>query len=273
MDGQLRELQVDYNGKAYELSASIRPNPDELIVFLHGWGGSKECFSEAFSSDELKNYGLCTIDFLGFGKSKKPEDFSYDLLDHANVAALAINSLEAQRVYLVGHSMGGGIGILAAPLINRLVTLINAESNLAPNGSAADARAVANRPYWLFKSSTLPLLKSLLRVHPKRSMRPWAEWYGEASPLGLYKTIQSLVQWSDSGNFLPLFEALPHKAYIYGANGKRKKDVVPRLDDTITYEVPRSGHSLMTDNPKDFYAIVASIIRDASVDNEGLSKL
>lgn len=264
MDGQLRELQVAYKDETHDLSVNLRPNPDKLIVFLHGWGGSKECFAEAFSSEELKDYGLCAVDLLGFGKSEKPEDFSYDLLDHAHVAALAVNSLKASRVYLVGHSMGGGIGILAAPLINNLVTFIDAESNLAPNGSAADARAVANRPYWLFKYSTLPLLKSLLRVHPKRSMRPWAQWYEEASPLGLYKSIQSLVKWSDSGELLPLFTALPHKAYMYGANGKRRKDVVPKLDKAITYEVPASGHSLMTDNPAGFYATVAKIIQDTS---------
>lgn len=262
MDDQSRELHVDYKGKAHTLSAKLRSSPDNLVVFLHGWGGSKECFAGVFSSDILKDYGICTIDLLGFGESEKSEDFSYDLLDQANIVALAINSLKAEKVYLVGHSMGGSIGLLAAPLIKNLAILIGAENNLAPNGSGADARAIAKRPFWLFKSSTLPLLKSLLRVHPKRSMRVWARWYDNADPLALYRSIQSLVTWSDSGKLLPLFTSLPHKAYIYSANGKRRKDVVPKLDKSITYEVPTSGHVLMTDNPEGFYAAVANIIRD-----------
>lgn len=264
MDGKLRNLVVDYKGKRYILSAKVRPSTnDSLVVFLHGWGGAKENFAGAFLAGALKEYGICAIDFLGFGKSEKPVDFSYDLLDQANIAALAINSLSAKRVYLVGHSMGGGIGLLATPLIKNLVVFINAESNLAPNGSGADARAAARQPLWLFTSFTLPLIKLLLRIQPRRSIRAWTQCFGEASPLALYKSVEALVRWCDSGELLPLFQALPHKVYIYSEHGKRRKDVVPKLDASITYEVPACGHALMGDNPSGFYAIVAKVIRDA----------
>jgi pimeloyl-ACP methyl ester carboxylesterase len=262
MSSKLCDLKVDYEGKQYTLSVNLRPDSNNLIVFLHGWGGAKECFSGAFLSEELKEYGICTIDLLGFGTSEKPEDFSYDLLDQANVIAAAVNSLNAKKVYLVGHSMGGSIGLLAAPLVKNLMIFINAESNLAPIGSAWDARIAANQPFWLFRSRTLPLLKSLLRLHPKQRMRVWAQWFDVASSLALHKSVQSLVNWSDSGKLLPLFIALPHKAYIYSANGKRRKDVVPKLDASMVYKVPASGHAMMTDNPNDFYDTVAKIIQD-----------
>jgi pimeloyl-ACP methyl ester carboxylesterase len=264
MDGKILELKVSHKDNSYTLSVKLRPNLDNLIVFLHGWGGAKESFADAFSSDALKEYGICTIDLLGFGKSEKPEDFSYDLLDQANIVALAVNSLNAKKVYLVGHSMGGGIGLLAAPLVKNLKIFVSAEGNLTPiGGSGADSRIAAKQPFWLFKSHTLPLFTSLLRIHPKRRMRVWAQWFNEASPLGLHRSVQSLVDWSDSGKLFPLFISLPHKAYIYSANGKRRKDVVPKLDKSITYEIPASGHALMGDNPGDFYATVAKVIRDA----------
>ncbi len=57
MDGQLRELYVNYDDKSYMLSVRLRPSSNDLIVFLHGWGGSKECFAEAFASDALKESG------------------------------------------------------------------------------------------------------------------------------------------------------------------------------------------------------------------------
>ncbi len=266
MDDQLRELRIEYKDKTYKLSVRLRPDSADsngLIIFLHGWGGAKECFTDAFSSDALAEYDICTIDLLGFGKSDKPEDFSYDLLDQANIVALAVDSLGATKVYMVGHSMGGGIGLLAAPQIKNLLMFINAEGNLAPVGSATDARIAARQSLKQFTSFTLPLLTTLLRSHPRRSMRPWARWFSEASPLALHRSIQSLVKWSDSRKLFSLFESLPHKAYIYGANGKRKKDIVPRLSKAITYEVPASGHPLMNHNPRGFYAAVAKIIRDA----------
>ncbi len=263
MNAQLRKLQVHYISKTYELSATVRPASDMLIVFLHGWGGAKECFDDAFSSKSLKDYGICAIDLVGFGESEKPEDFSYDLLDQANVVALAVNSLNVKKVYLVGHSMGGGIGLLAAPQIKNLVMFINAEGNLAPVGSTTDARIAAKQSFRQFTAFTLPLLITLLRFHPRLSMRPWARWFSEASPLALHRSIQSLVKWSDSRKLFPLFESLPRKAYVYGANGKRRKDIVPKLSKAIVYEVPASGHPLMNHNPRGFYTAVARIIRDA----------
>lgn len=257
------ELHIKFKGKTYRLAVEQRRDSGNLIVFIHGWGGSKESFAEAFLAEALKGYGLCTLDLVGFGKSEKPEEFSYDLLDQAHIVALAINSLKAKKVYLVGHSMGGGIGVLAAPLVKNLAIFIDADSNLAPNGSPVNARIAAKQPFWFFRSFTLPLIKALLRLHPNYRMRPWAQWFDEAAPVALYRSVQSLVEWSDSAKLLPLFESLPHKTYIYGENGTRKKDVVPKLSRAITYEIPASGHALMQDNPDDFYATVAMIIRAA----------
>lgn len=126
-----------------------------------------------------------------------------------------------------------------------------------------DARIISKQPLWLFQSLTLPALRAFAGLQPDRCPRVWAQWCRKAGALGLYRSIQSLSEWSDSGELLPRFQALPHKAYIYGENGKRKKDVVPELDTSITYEIPSSGHVLMTDNPNDFYATVARIIRAA----------
>lgn len=198
MVNQQSELHIEYKDKTYRLSVDQRLGSGNLIVFLHGWGSSKESFSGSFSSEALKEFDICTIDLLGFGKSEKPINFSYDLLDQANIVAQAVNSLKAEKVYLVGHSMGGGIGMLASPLVKHLAMFIDADSNLAPNGSQIDSRIAAKQPFWFFKSFTLPLLKLLLRLHPNHRMRPWVQWFDEAASFALYRSIQSLVTWSDS---------------------------------------------------------------------------
>lgn len=258
------ELNIDFKGKTYRLSIEQRRGLGDLIVFLHGWGGSKESFAGAFSSEALKDFDICTIDLIGFGNSEKPKDFSYNLLDQANIVASAVNSLGTKKVFLVGHSMGGGIGLLTAPLLKkRMAAFISAEGNLAPSGSGQNARAAANQPFWLFRFFTLPLIILLLRLHPRRSVQAWAKWFSEASPLALYRSVQSLVVWSDSGKLLPSFKALPNKAYIYSEKGNRRKDVIPQLDKSTIYEIPACGHILMGDNPLDFYETLAKIIRSA----------
>ena len=263
MSKQADELQVDYDGKKYRLSIEQRRNSGDLLVFLHGWGCNKECFAEAFSSEELGAYDICTLDLLGFGKSEKPEDFTYDLLDQANIVALAVKSLRAKRVYLVGHSMGGGIGLLATPLLKESIAVfISVEGNLASTDSSAVTRSISRQPFWLFRILTFPAIKFLALLNPDRSMRFWGRWCREASPLGFYKSAQSLVSWSDSGKLLPMFNYLPRKAYIYGEHGIRKENVVPKLSKPVTYEITSSGHIPMVDNAGEFYATIAKIIQN-----------
>lgn len=78
----------------------------QTIVFLHGFLASSRYWRK--NQKELaKRYSTLAVDLLGFGRSPKPKDSSYDYDDH--LSALH-HTLEAQKVdtpmILVGHSMG-----------------------------------------------------------------------------------------------------------------------------------------------------------------------
>jgi pimeloyl-ACP methyl ester carboxylesterase len=263
MIARMQTITVHFGGKSYKLSARVKGRSGKLLVFLHGWGCAKECFDGAFSYADFEDYRICALDLLGYGQSDKPQAFSYDLADQANVIALAIRSLSPTEVYLVGHSMGGGVGLLATTdLGSMLKAFINVEGNLFPKDSSTSTRKIVKQPFWLFKTVTFPTIKLLGRLNMDRSLRAWATWCHEANPLGFYMSARSLVKWSDSNKLLPLFETLPAKAYIYGDHGSRKEDVVLKLDTSITYAIPHSGHFPMLDNPDAFYATIAKIIRE-----------
>ncbi|MEA5618297.1 alpha/beta hydrolase [Cronbergia sp. UHCC 0137] len=78
------------------------------VVFLHGaWNDSSEWVSVM---ESLAEYCHCfAIDLLGFGESENPKiHHSVDL----QVECLAdfLKALKLEKVYLVGHSLGGWIG-------------------------------------------------------------------------------------------------------------------------------------------------------------------
>jgi pimeloyl-ACP methyl ester carboxylesterase len=87
-------------------STSVGAGP--VIVFVHGWTCDESSWDgqvDAFASD----YRVITLDLPGHGQSDAPADdaFSIDLFADAVEAVRA--EAGAERIVLVGHSMGGPV--------------------------------------------------------------------------------------------------------------------------------------------------------------------
>ncbi|MFX1294064.1 MAG: alpha/beta fold hydrolase [Promethearchaeota archaeon] len=103
--------------KGYEIYY-IEKGQGENLVFLYGFLMNSWVFEtqmEYFS----KNYHAITIDYLGHGKSNKPESEAYELQDLAQYVEEALSQiLRDEKVILVGHSMGGMIALIYATTPN-----------------------------------------------------------------------------------------------------------------------------------------------------------
>lgn len=85
----------------------------DTFVFLHGYGGS--LFSWRTWWPTLARRGRAVlVDLKGFGASPKPDDEAYSPADHAALVLRVIRRMDLRRVTLVGHSLGGGVALLAA---------------------------------------------------------------------------------------------------------------------------------------------------------------
>jgi pimeloyl-ACP methyl ester carboxylesterase len=84
------------------------------VVFLHGWLGSSWHFSnqiECFS----KSYRVLVFDHKGHGKSDRPEDSAYTMLEFAEELNQALDKIIGDKKFvLIGHSMGGFISLVYA---------------------------------------------------------------------------------------------------------------------------------------------------------------
>jgi hypothetical protein len=68
------------------------------------------------------------------------------------------------------------------------------------------------------------------------------------------------VEWSDSGKLLEKFKKLNcKKSYFYGEENK-DTPAVKETGFAEQYMISNSGHGMMTDNPKEFYAKLAGFI-------------
>lgn len=93
------------------------------LIMLHGWKQDVSTFHNV--AEELKkHFTLWLIDLPGFGRSENPKrDFKVE--DYAEIVAQFITENKIDRPHLLGHSLGGRIGIkltsLNPEIIDRLV--------------------------------------------------------------------------------------------------------------------------------------------------------
>jgi len=67
------------------ISYFFQKGSQESIVFVHGFGASKDTFLEAFGMQEFQSFSMLATDLIGFGDSDKPANFSYLLKEQTKI--------------------------------------------------------------------------------------------------------------------------------------------------------------------------------------------
>jgi pimeloyl-ACP methyl ester carboxylesterase len=132
------------------------------VVALHGLGATM--YSWRYLVEPLsKSHLLYLLDLKGHGKSEKPEDGKYSLHDQADLVVEFIKRLDLRTLTIIGHSMGGAVGLLSA------IKLIEQMPNRLASLVLLDPVALPQKLPVLFKALRLPVLPEVaLRSLPPR---------------------------------------------------------------------------------------------------------
>ena len=98
-----------------KIHSSVTGNGPKTVILVHGWTCDETTWTEQVPV-LAKQYRVVTLDLPGHGKSDSPPDgtFSTDLFARAIEAVRA--EAGANRVVLVGHSMGTPVVVRHARL-------------------------------------------------------------------------------------------------------------------------------------------------------------
>ena len=146
-------LELSSARHSYSLYRRDRQQP--TLVFVHGWMLSRQYWQPL--CDRLSPYNCLTYDLRGFGESTAGSGTNYDLVSYAKDLLELIEVLQLERVWLVGHSMGGSIALWAADLAPERVEgvfCVNAGGGIYLKEEferfrAAGQQLVQVRPRWL----------------------------------------------------------------------------------------------------------------------------
>jgi len=108
--------------------------PTETMVVLHGYPTSSYDYYKVLP-ELSKHYRVIIHDHLGFGFSDKPLDYSYSLLDQADVALQLCQQLGVKKVHLLAHDYGTSVATEIIARNNNHELTIEIEKLTLCNGS------------------------------------------------------------------------------------------------------------------------------------------
>jgi len=258
----VKTITIDHKNSTVRLAVKMRISGNALLLFIHGLGCAKENFDGVWTNQDLKEYSIIAPDLPGFGDSPGLADYSYDLEDHADICRSLLDCYPGHSVHIIGHSMGGAVGIiLAEKIAERLASFINVEGNLIGHDCTV-SRKKASVSFEDFEKRQLPGMIMATAMSPEPGRRLWSVLLKKADKRGLYCSSRSLVAWSDSGVLLEKFRRLNCKRiYIHGDRNS-SMPVLRRLEGISVSRISHSGHFPMNDNPVEFYGVISDFIKE-----------
>lgn len=254
-----RSLRIRLAGGSTDVAVRFRPGRSgDLLLCVHGFGCAKESFDSGYGVAALADLSICALDLPGHGASGSlPE--SGDVIEaYARVVAVVVRRLAPRRLFLLGHSMGGAVGLVAARAlpVDRFVSvegnLVAADCGLVTRQTAAQSRAE-------FVTTGYDRFLAGLAASDRPDLRHWADWYKQAEPATLHRLAGSLLAWSGSGELLAGLVRLSGTSYVHGADSDLGH-LLPHLGPVPAYPVAGAGHFPMLDNPDGFWQAVTAAL-------------
>ncbi|MBI4669900.1 MAG: alpha/beta hydrolase [Elusimicrobia bacterium] len=248
---EIKKLRIIYQKHFFQIEYFSRPGPKETIVYLHGLGCFKEDFTPILDCHGFKDHALMAFDFPGHGNSPYPPKAMLGINDLVEIANKVRLRLKINRLIIIGHSMGGLVGLLYAIQYPKQVKgFINVEGNLVSEDCSI-SRQVAKLNVLKCKTF-LRDLKQKKACSTNRGFQKYAQSLQKVNPRAYFHYCLSLVEYSDGGNLLRKFAGLGMpKLFIYGSENKHLS-YLPKLKNSgcEVREIANSNHSPGYDNPK-----------------------
>ena len=237
------------------LSCISRTGEGLPIVFLHGFGSTKEDYADVALYPQFAGRPIFAYDAPGCGESvcSDMDKISIPYLVSTALAALELEGIE--KFHLVGHSMGGLTALmLAHQYPHRVVSFTDIEGNVAPEDCFL-SRQIFQYPH----ADPETFLEDFIA-------RNWASPYF-SSPLyatsvrhkvraGAVRGIfESMVELSDTANLMDKFLALPFpRMFMFGEQNDSLSYLGHLEDNGVELaNIPLSGHFPMYSNAPEMW--------------------
>lgn len=219
-------------------------------MYLHGLGAMSSPYYLRVAADPaLSDRRSLLFDFLGFGLSDRPDDFSYSLEAHADAIALGLADAGVVGAEVIGHSMGGAIAIVLAKrhpdLVGRLVLIEPNLEKAEDSDTAISSRIAASNEDEFVRRGFYELLQA---IGPE-----WEMTMRLSHPLAIHRSATALRNATQPSMLKILVGLKVPRKLIAGTGGERPGRIRELLRGGVEIKmIPGAGHNVMLDAPQLF---------------------
>jgi pimeloyl-ACP methyl ester carboxylesterase len=251
-------VELDVLAVRLKLALMYRPGEKPPILFLHGFGSTKEDYADVALHQQFDGHPVIAYDAPGCGETECADPSAVSIPFLVETARQLLAHLSVTRFHLVGHSMGGLTAlILADAEPDRVLSFIDIEGNVAPEDCFL-SRQIMDFP----AENAETFIEHFIE-------RTWHSRYYSAAfyAAGLRHRVRSaavrgifmsMVEWSDHGDLMRRFLSLHcPRMFMYGEQNERLS-YLPKLRDNgvSVARVSASGHFPMYSNPVEMWLLI-----------------
>ncbi|RNM06359.1 alpha/beta fold hydrolase [Dickeya undicola] len=263
-----QNIGLTIRGVNFDVAALYRDGQRAPILFLHGFGSTKEDYADIVRHPVFDGRSFLAYDAPGCGETTCDDLAAISIPLLMDTALAMLDRFGFWRFHLVGHSMGGLTALmLAHHCPDRVLSFVDIEGNIAPEDCFLSRQIVtyANDDTGRFFD------EFIRRAHasPAWSSALYAASLRHKVRAGAVRGIfQSMVELSDNGDLMTKFLGLPCPAlFMYGEQNASLSylDHIARHGVRLA-EIPQCGHFPMYANPVAMWRAMADFYADVAAD-------
>ncbi|SFP63529.1 alpha/beta fold hydrolase [Pseudomonas borbori] len=256
-------VPLNVDGVDLTVAALHRGGDQAPIVFLHGFGSTKEDYADIVRYAAFNGHPFLAYDAPGCGETSCSDLARIGIPFLLKTALAMLEHFGIRRFHLVGHSMGGLTALmLAHQHPERVLSFVDIEGNIAPEDCFLSrqihdyAREDARRFFADFIERT--------RHAPAYASALYAASLRHKVRAGAVRGIfESMVALSDHGELMDKFLALPcPRMFMYGEqNASLSYLAYIKSQGVHLAEIRNCGHFPMYSNPTAMWERIAHLQR------------
>jgi pimeloyl-ACP methyl ester carboxylesterase len=267
------QVHLEVNDFALDVALLRRGGSLAPVLFLHGFGSTKEDYNDFAYHPGFKDRSFIAYDAPGCGDTVS-SDLTEDTIHfQVAVAEALLEHFDVKAFHLQGHSMGGLTALtLAHRNPHRVLSFINIKGNLAPEDCFFSRQIVlhpSDDPEVFFSAFV-----DRTRASNYFGSALYAATLRHKVQLAAVRPIfESMVDLSDNGELMAKFLAVPFpRMYMYGSQYSNLSYLKHIAAEGVELaEITEAGHFPMYSNPVEMWRRIADFL-DLSEKTSGNEK-
>ncbi|MBZ3906365.1 alpha/beta fold hydrolase [Streptomyces griseiscabiei] len=243
------DLRVD--GVDLSVAASRRDGTGVPVVFLHGFGSTKEDYADVAFHPAFAGRPFLAYDAPGCGETACEDLSRVSIPFLVRTARAVFERAGILRFHLVGHSMGGLTGLLLAHQEpDRVLSFVDIEGNVASEDCFL-SRQILTHPSGDAERFLADFTERARRAPQFGSALYAAGLHHKVRADAVRGIFESMVDLSDHGDLMTKFLSLPFpRMFLYGEQNSSLSYLTKLAANGVELaEMPHSGHWPMYSNP------------------------